>query len=446
MKIISLANHFPSRDPRVVWSSNTLSKVSDLIVLGKAEQGYSKKDFDVKNANLILTDTSQKLSLAVLRSGLPLLLGLSFFNLLISGVFFVSFVLFFVIHKSKLILQKFPKIRSMLRFTWVERNAIAAYTTALYLIGFFKYTIQGLQKIKKTKVDQDSTYLVNDLDTLLLSVFLKRKYGGYITYDMHEFWPYQYIERLDFMYWYEKYLIKYVDSFITVSTPLLKCIKEEYQIHKDFYMIPNCSPLEIDHVSDPTDRLKKEEIIFIFQGSFSKERGLEFMLNCWTDESINPNCILWIRGPFGEYRDGLIDLAKSLDLFNRKVFFKDSANEADLIIKAREGHVGVIPYEPVSINNKYCCPNKLSQYMQAGVAVLHNDLDFVNEIVAKAQCGKMYSSTSKQSFVEAVNFLAEDKARLAQYMMNAQEFAIKEYSWEKYEKYLLKACNLINNE
>lgn len=442
MKIISLANHFPSRDPRVVWSSISLSKLGAITVLGKMEKGYQNDNFSYDNIDLLLIETSQKLSIANVKRGLSMLMGFSLFSILISFTFILSIGLFLIIGKLAYYVRKFPKFRIALKSTWIERKVLEMYSSALYLIGFFKYTFEGLHKIREVDIDKDTKYLVNDLDTLLLSIILKRKYGGYIVYDMHEFWPYQYKERFDFIYYYEKFLIKYVDSFITVSTPLLHYIKKEYNIKKEFFMIPNCSPLEINHVSDPCERLKSNETIFVFQGSFSSERGLEFMLNCWAEIPNDLNVVLWIRGPFGEYRDGLITLAKDIGVYNKTVFFKDSVKESDLILKAKDAHVGVIPYEPVSINNKYCCPNKLSQYMQAGLAILHNDLDFINEMVVKADCGIMYSSKSKESFINAVKFLAEDRTRLAEYMRNAQKFAIEEYSWEKYEHYLYKALNL----
>lgn len=442
MRIISLAYHFPSRDPRVVWSSLTLSKVCGTIVLGKEENGYDQDDFTYDNIDLILIDTSQPLSSSTLKRGLSLLSGFSFFNVLISLIFIISFTLFFIIGKLLHLVRKYSALRLIFKSSWVEKKTLEMYSTVLYLLGFFKYAIEGMEKIKKVQPDKETNYLVNDLDTLLLSVLLKKKFGGCIVYDMHEFWPYQFKERLEFMYRYEKYLVRYVDSFITVSTPLLNYIKREYKIKKDFFMIPNCSPLEIDHVSDPSRHLEKDETIFIFQGTFSGERGLEFMLNCWADIPLELNVVLWIRGPLGEYRDGLIKLAKELNIYNTRVFFKDSVKESELITKATEGHVGVIPYEPVSINNKYCCPNKLSQYMQAGIAILHNDLEFVNELVGKANCGRMYSSKSKESFIEAVSFLASDRARLSEYMKNAQKFALEEYSWERYEKYMYRAFDI----
>ena len=41
----------------------------------------------------------------------------------------------------------------------------------------------------------------------------------------------------------------------------------------------------------------------------------------------------------------------------------------------------IIPYEPDHVNNRFSCPNKLSQYLAAGLPVITNQLDFVREIV-----------------------------------------------------------------
>jgi hypothetical protein len=38
--------------------------------------------------------------------------------------------------------------------------------------------------------------------------------------------------------------------------------------------------------------------------------------------------------------------------------------------------VGVISYQPFVIDNRFCCANKLSQYLHAGLMVITNDLPY----------------------------------------------------------------------
>ena len=113
--------------------------------------------------------------------------------------------------------------------------------------------------------------------------------------------------------------------------------------------------------------------------------------------------------------------------------------EKDLIAAAQEADVGLVPYTGDSPAYRFACPNKLSQYLHAGLAVLANRIPYVEELVTRAGVGLCYDVREAGTFARAVDTLAADRALLGRLRANARRFAEREYNWERYEGVLLAA-------
>ena len=62
-----------------------------------------------------------------------------------------------------------------------------------------------------------------------------------------------------------------------------------------------------------------------------------------------------------------------------------SGPEDMLVAAAAEADIGVIPYRPLIRNDRFACPNKLSQYLHAGLMVVTNDLPYVKSVIHDAR-------------------------------------------------------------
>jgi len=90
----------------------------------------------------------------------------------------------------------------------------------------------------------------------------------------------------------------------------------------------------------------------------------------------------------------------------------------------------VIPYKPVAINDRFSCPNKLSQYLHAGLMIITNDLPYVRSVVERAQAGLFYRSDDISTLVSVVGRVASDPNMLRRYKENARAFACKKFNWQ----------------
>ncbi|MGY4178315.1 glycosyltransferase involved in cell wall biosynthesis [Bradyrhizobium sp. USDA 4518] len=273
-----------------------------------------------------------------------------------------------------------------------------------------------------------------DLDALPAAVILARESNAVCVYDSHEYWKGNFINSswaFDFWGSIERKLVGLTDICCTVSPPLADQLELEYG--KPFAAVPNCELVSAatgigKQFVDRSD-LKPGSVVFLFQGTFHPERPVRKLIEAWrrTDE----RAILWLRGPHWSYRDELIEMARATGLLGTRIFFPDAVAEEDLVAAAAEADVGIIPYDPsVHLGYKFACPNKLSQYLAAGLAILTTELEYVRTIVTENNFGRVFDLRDMTSLVEEVNALTRDSDSLKKRRGASREYFLAKFNWE----------------
>jgi glycosyltransferase involved in cell wall biosynthesis len=278
----------------------------------------------------------------------------------------------------------------------------------------------------------------NDLDTLLAGVLAKRHFGCGVVYDAHEFWPVMdaactWIDRIFFSA-LERYLIRRIDAAVTVNPLLAELMRDTYRLPR-VYSVPNVEPWVENRprlpARSPMAKLAGGRVKFLFQGRFTKARGIEEIIAAWPQVD-GGKAALFLRGPDNPWRQAAIELADRLRVLDRSVYFLDAVREAELVAAATEADVGVIPYLPIAINERLACPNKLSQYLHAGLMILTNDLPYVRSVVADAHAGSWYDSAEPSTFAAAVDRIAADRELVETCRRNALAFAKTNFNWQRH--------------
>ena len=176
----------------------------------------------------------------------------------------------------------------------------------------------------------------------------------------------------------------------------------------------------------------------LYQGSFVEGRGLEDVLQAWTKVD-QARAALFLRGPPNRVMAGLKELAQRLGLLDRSVYFLPPVLERDLISAAAEADIGIIPYKGDMPSYRFACPNKLSQYLHAGLAIIGNNIPFVAGLIGARELGWVYDVNEPGSFA-AVIALALDLSALKKRRANATSTAQTDYCWETYDARL---CELV---
>lgn len=293
-----------------------------------------------------------------------------------------------------------------------------------------------------SKISGIKAIIACDLDTLLPAAILKSRFQIPLFYDAHEFWPdsCNYFVASSFQFWHnlEQKLIKNVDFAFTVTTNIAKYMSRIYR--KQFEYLPNCEPITALNIFETTTNNKEKyslkiatnEVAFLVQAVFTTGRGFELLINWWchTDRKAK----LFLRGPKGIERDNLITLASNSGLLNERIFFPDPVDESELVVAASCADVGIIPYEPSNLNNRYCGPNKLSQYMAASIPIFSNKLEYIESILKHGECGLVADFTNREDFINTVNKLTQNQELRKKLGQNAKTYFKNYYNWNNRSK------------
>ena len=91
--------------------------------------------------------------------------------------------------------------------------------------------------------------------------------------------------------------------------------------------------------------------------------------------------------------------------------------------------MGVINFRAENDSTRWAAPNKMFDYMAAGLALLVPDLPFMSRLVNEAACGLTFTAGDSESLKTAVRWLAENQTEVARMKENSLR-AARAYSWE----------------
>jgi len=116
--------------------------------------------------------------------------------------------------------------------------------------------------------------------------------------------------------------------------------------------------------------------------------------------------------------------------------FADPVPQNEVIMKAAEADVGIIPYLPTNWNNYLCSPNKLFEYIQAGIPVVASDLPFLRKVILGEDIGFTFNPYDPKDIASIINKVTrpQELTRLKQNVRKAAE----KWCWEKEEPKLLQ--------
>jgi glycosyltransferase involved in cell wall biosynthesis len=92
--------------------------------------------------------------------------------------------------------------------------------------------------------------------------------------------------------------------------------------------------------------------------------------------------------------------------------------------------IGVMPFQPATLNIRLSTPNKLFEYLERGVPIVACDFPAIRGIVEAADAGLICDATRPEAIAEAiVALLGEPLARLAARRASARQAAETLYNW-----------------
>lgn len=304
----------------------------------------------------------------------------------------------------------------------VEKGAKLQKPSRLVTYGVLA-NIYAMNKafIEETKKIKPDIVHCNDSTTLIAAYKLKAL-GYRVVFDSHEL----YSESLPdpdpiwkTFYVYLEKRINRLNGVFTVCASILEELNKRYKIQKlPQAILYNCPSYQKIEIPKP-----HKEVKFLYVGRNLATRDFNFLTHAI--EKI-PNATLTNVGPgWGE--------SNNPKIINLKPF-----PYTQLIKEISTGNfdVGIIPYIPDCLNNRYSTPNKLFEYMMAGLAIAGSDLPEIRRIVKKYQNGVLFNPRSATDIAKKLQIIAKDKKALKNYQQNSLT-AAKDFNWENQAQKLL---------
>jgi len=305
-----------------------------------------------------------------------------------------------------------------LRANMVGRLAV------LKMEDFYRKCRRVLQK------DRAHVYHAHDLPMLPIACRAARQFGGKVVYDSHELYT-ESGHMSDQMrrHWHriEDDLIHHADAVFTVCISIGEELQERYHIAMPT-ILRNCcerTPIETsrDLLRERTGIAGNTPIV-LYQGGFARGRGLYNLIHA--TKYIEGAAVVFMG--WGNIEDDLRRQVRREGLQDR-VFFIPPAPQNELLSWSSSADVGIIPYQAVRLNNYYSCPNKLFEYINAGIAVAASEYPELVRVIDSYGVGRTFNPDSPEEIGRTVDSMLKDRATLDEMKCNAQS-AADELNWQ----------------
>ena len=275
----------------------------------------------------------------------------------------------------------------------------------------------------------------HDVDALEAAASLAEKASLPLVFDAHEIWneqPFVHDEE-EAHHWkaLERRWIGKASAVFTVNQPIATWMEQEYGVGQ-VHCLYNCQDLEPcpTGVSKLSERTGGRPVA-LYQGVIGWDRGLEELLAASARQN---EVVLAIRGP-GERLPALRQMAEQQGL---EVLFLDSVPSDQVVAAAAQADIGLIPFLPSCLNHYWSTPNKLFEYMMAGLPMAGSDIPELHTFIQEQGLGQLFDPYSPSDIAACLSDLGRDPQRLAQMGREARRLAEERYCWEKESRKLLE--------
>jgi glycosyltransferase involved in cell wall biosynthesis len=280
--------------------------------------------------------------------------------------------------------------------------------------------------------ERSDIYHFHDPELLPIGVLLKIFTRAKVIYDVHEDVPEQILTK----HWiphllrrplaivfniFEKRLAKALDAVVVAT----EGIAEKFA-HLKPIVVHNYPDLRM--LPDPsTERGKGKEKVIVYIGGISKVRGAAEMVRAL--EHLNP--ILDVRlDLIGRFEPPELEQKLQVLPGYQRVRFLGWLPWEVALERAQAAFAGLVLFHP-GPNHTNSLPNKLFEYMAAGIPVVASNFPLWKEIVERNRCGITVDPLDPKAIAQAIEYLLTHLEEARQMGENGRCAVAEKYNWEQ---------------
>ncbi|MCU0462595.1 MAG: glycosyltransferase [Bacteroidales bacterium] len=276
----------------------------------------------------------------------------------------------------------------------------------------------------------------NDLDTLLPNFLVSKLKRLPLIYDSHEYFTgVPEIQNRQFVKWVwttiEKKIFPHLKYVITVSDSIAGEFEKQYGIKP--VVIRNCarSSEGIKPFSRSELGVHEDHLLLILQGGgINIDRGGEELIEA---VSRLEKVFLIIAGS-GDVIDLLKEKTIALNSFDRIRFISKLPWE-EMMRYTISADAGITLDKDTNQNYHFSLPNKLFDYISAGIPVIAGNLPEIRKIIDEHDCGLIVPSITPDEIGKAIVKLRDDRELLNKMKLNAVSASVT-LNWDLESKIL----------
>ena len=300
----------------------------------------------------------------------------------------------------------------------------------LFKRGFLFYKFFNIRLFFYLFFHKYDLLVSNDLDTLLPNFLVAKLKRLPLVYDSHEYFTgMPEIQNRPFVKWVwksiEKKIFPGLKHVMTVSEPIASLYEKMYLVH----------PLVVRNVSKKADHIipftreetgvDSNDLLIIIQGAgINIDKGAEELIDA---VDISDGVALLVVGS-GDVVPQLKNRVKELNK-GHKVKFIPAVPWETLMKYTKSADIGMCIEKDTNLNYRYSLPNKLFDYIAAGIPVIASDLPETGRILNENGCGIIIGRVTSGKISNALKELINNPAKLAELKRNAVATSEK-LNWE----------------
>jgi glycosyltransferase involved in cell wall biosynthesis len=244
-----------------------------------------------------------------------------------------------------------------------------------------------------------------------------------VVYDAHEIWPDR-NGRPEARWWLlacEALFVRVADAVVTASPGFADVMSRRYRIPRP-EVILNVPPR-------PAGAAPERESgagTVVYAGALTAHRGLEQAIAALRAV---PQARLRLLGPgHAAFRDGLLSRAERLGVGDR-VEILPAVPPAKVVEALRDADAGLALFQPVCLSHELVAPNKLFEYMVAGLPVVGSDLPFIAGFLGEWRFGVAVAPDDAHAIAAGLRAVLDPERNRA--FRAAAARAAQETTWER---------------
>jgi glycosyltransferase involved in cell wall biosynthesis len=281
-------------------------------------------------------------------------------------------------------------------------------------------------------------YHFHDPELLPAGMLLKILTKGRVIYDVHEDYPAAILTK----HWLTppvrkpiakiaNYIEKWGASRLNYIVAATKDIAGKFERTGEVATIKNYPIVER---FQPIPRCDTGQPTLIYAGGLSPIRGISEIVHAMTylDSCRNARLVLYGKFETESYR-GLVQGLQGFDW----VEYRGLVKPEDAWQQLGFATIGIVCFLPAP-NHINAMPNKLFEYMAAGIPVVASNFPLWKEIVEGNNCGLTVNPLCPSEIARAIEYLLDHPAEALHMGENGRRAVLEKYNWEAESKKLLE--------